>query len=67
MAFFQKNYGDMYDFSDDWELRTNVIAYFFVLMYVVVVFGLFQDLGKISLVIYALPAVSNIYSLIKDA
>ena len=65
MPKFQKEYGDLYDFKNTNELKSNILTYLIVFIYILVVYSLLPYVGRLSLLIYLIPAFTNIFSLLK--
>ena len=66
MPGFQKYYGDLYAFRNYKELEVNVLAFFFVFIYILIVWFLFSYVGEASLLIYVLPAITNLVSFFRN-
>ena len=66
MKRFQRIYGDLYNFKDYKELKTNIFVYFTVFIYILITYILFSYFGSISLLVYVIPAITNIISFFKN-
>ena len=66
MPDYQKKYGDLYEFSDNKKLIINCLVYLIVFLYVLIVYLLYTQFGKLALLIYIIPALTNINSFFKQ-